>query len=652
MTSAQHHDRTAVEQGGPDIAALLPDVEVLLVVPPLATLDAPRLGVHMLQACARQAGFDVGILYANLAFAAWIGHTAYTSLTRSPATFLGERIFAHDAYGVDPVPHVSDEELADLRLSRMMATSGLPNARALATAMRHMRQRQGRLSADALKDIECQVPAWCESVSTAIAQHAYAVVGATTMFDQTAAGIALLNRVKALRPETVTILGGANCEGVMAEGILSLPGRVDHIFSGESERTLPRFLAAVRRGERNLPRIIRGEPIPDLEALPLPDPSSFYEQRKRLLPRADMEGSAPLVTYESSRGCWWAQRHPCRFCGIAGHRLAYRAKSPATVVRELKAILKRTPTRRILMVDNVAPKDRLPELMDRLAEELPGLDIRYELRTGISLREMLALRRGGVTLAQPGLETLSDALLETMGKGRSLRNNIAFLRYALVAGVRVFWNLLWAVPADTEQEYEEMIRLMPYLYHLPAPSLAYPIFVARFSPYFEDAPEYGITNLRPWNRFEDYLPAGADAFKLDYRFAADYECAAFANVDLVLRFYQAHRRWRAYWEGGAAAAYGRVPKLSIDCEGGDRFKLTDTRGLPHTRPVRLLDHHRAEYALVTKLADGTPEAEWAVANGLAIVRGRQLIPLATASPDLLLAFEREMHDGPGEVGTA
>ena len=41
----------------------LPDADCLLVVPPLAHLHWPSLGVHQLQACAREAGFEVSRVY-------------------------------------------------------------------------------------------------------------------------------------------------------------------------------------------------------------------------------------------------------------------------------------------------------------------------------------------------------------------------------------------------------------------------------------------------------------------------------------------------------------------------------------------------------------------------------------------------------------
>src|SRR5690606_4593259 len=78
----------------------LPDADVLLIVPPLAHLTWPSLGVHVLQACARDAGFETRVLYANVIYGAQIGPLLYADLANAPTDWLlGERLFARAAFG-------------------------------------------------------------------------------------------------------------------------------------------------------------------------------------------------------------------------------------------------------------------------------------------------------------------------------------------------------------------------------------------------------------------------------------------------------------------------------------------------------------------------------------------------------------------------
>src|SRR5262245_38328510 len=76
------------------------DGEILIIVPPFASIDRPSLAAHLLQACAGAAGFQVRVLYANLAFAAEIGAGAYTAVSYAPTfAMVGERLFATSAHG-------------------------------------------------------------------------------------------------------------------------------------------------------------------------------------------------------------------------------------------------------------------------------------------------------------------------------------------------------------------------------------------------------------------------------------------------------------------------------------------------------------------------------------------------------------------------
>src|SRR5262249_4872413 len=135
---------------------------------------------------------------------------------------LGERFFAAAAYGVpvlgrdqDPVPTAARRGVRDFLIPPELAD---------------MR----KLAAGAAQ--------WADDLAAQLVELDFPVLGCSTTFFQTAASVALLNRVKRRRPGVVTILGGANCEGEMAQGILSLGAGIDFVFSGESESAFPQFL--------------------------------------------------------------------------------------------------------------------------------------------------------------------------------------------------------------------------------------------------------------------------------------------------------------------------------------------------------------------------------------------------------------------------
>ena len=74
MHLAELERRVALALGGSDF---------VLVVPPFAAKELPSIALHLLQACAARAGFEVGVFYASLAFASWIGEDYYESLSDS-----------------------------------------------------------------------------------------------------------------------------------------------------------------------------------------------------------------------------------------------------------------------------------------------------------------------------------------------------------------------------------------------------------------------------------------------------------------------------------------------------------------------------------------------------------------------------------------
>ena len=96
-------------------AGHLREGDALIIVPPFASLHRPALGPHLLQACAKHAGFEVSVLYANALLAAEIGEASYTAVCDgSPSRLLGEALFAAAAYGISSLERRAREGGAPL----------------------------------------------------------------------------------------------------------------------------------------------------------------------------------------------------------------------------------------------------------------------------------------------------------------------------------------------------------------------------------------------------------------------------------------------------------------------------------------------------------------------------------------------------------
>ena len=254
-----------------------PLCDVIIIVPPFFELQYPSLGAHVLQACARAAGFRVRVLYANLLFASFIGVSRYRTFSQAPlGTFVGERLFARSAYGVAPLGRRGQM----LTLERVHGT-------ALAPAIYEDDLQFGGAYHFDVLGTEALIPAWVDAMGRYIASLGMPVIGATTTFQQTAPAIALLGAARRYTTDAITIIGGANCEGEMAEGIRSIAPFIDYVFSGESEETFPRFVGAGTRGERPSEPIIQGRPCDDMDAMPTVEFDDYFQQRAGYLTPQD-----------------------------------------------------------------------------------------------------------------------------------------------------------------------------------------------------------------------------------------------------------------------------------------------------------------------------------------------------------------------------
>jgi ribosomal peptide maturation radical SAM protein 1 len=588
--------------------------ETVLIVPPFASLQQPVLGPHVIQACARTAGFPVRVLYANLSFAAHIGVERYRSFSDHSSELIGERIFAASAFFSPPLGRRSIND--DARL------------------IKALQQCSPKLSLAELLALEETVEPWLDSLVRELAGLNVQVVGCSTTFEQTAASIAILNRLKVLRPEAITIIGGANCEGPMAEGIRLLSRYIDFVFSGESEDTFLTFLQAVKRGRVPPTSIIKGTPCEQLDGLPEADFTDYYAQLEKYLP--NHEALAPPNTwlpYESSRGCWWGEKFHCTFCGLNGETMSFRTKSADRVLAALKDWHTKHPSLNICMSDNIMPHAYFKTLLPRLADESLGLRIFYEQKAKLTLERVMLLSRAGVVGIQPGIESLSTFLLRRMQKGVTARQNIELMRYARSVNLSLEWGLLYGFPGDLETDYLEQIRLIPLLTHLPPPSGVRRLVIERFSPYFVDPGRYGISAIVPWESYRSVLPEDVDASAVAYHFDGIYESGGLKNPKTITLLTREVGAWQEAWFGGRVP-----PRLEVSRVGSDEFLICDTR--PAGAGEFAVDGAQASVALTGSYVEGTDEVENALERGWAVRVDDSVLPLATCSPELFREFNQ------------
>lgn len=588
---------------------------IVLIVPPFHWINRPHLGVHLLQGIARRAGVEAKVVYANIMFASRIGEGAYDALTNMNYwMFVGERLFARAAYGLPPLGRDGGAHLAT-SLERLRA-------------VHEDAGKRFNITLGDFERLEATVAPWVEALAESLGGSD--VVGCSSSFEQNASSVALLSAVKRASPHTTTIIGGANCEGPMAAGVLGLSDAIDCVFSGESEETFRELVEELRDGRRPRRGIREGRPCEALDALPIPDYADYYDQLAAWLPGSV---AVPQLAFETSRGCWWGEKKHCTFCGLNGEGMASREKSATRALDELAELLEAHPNRYVTMTDNIMPHSYWKTFVPRLPTALPGLQVMYEQKANLTLAQVSALAKAGITEIQPGIEAISTGLLKLMDKGTTAAQNIALLRYARALDIRLHWNLLQGFPNDRLSFYLETLELVPLLRHLPPPMHVARIVIDRFSPYHTFPERYGLTEVVPIPTYLDVVPPHADVDALSYHFTATYASEALDNPDVIQRLEHEVKVWRDLYFGP------RRPELAI-VEDGDGFALLDTRGLADTRPRRRLT--RAEASAVLTQRRVTPDAQrelaWAIEARVVVARDGRFVPLATASPELLAAL--------------
>jgi ribosomal peptide maturation radical SAM protein 1 len=533
-------------------------MDVTFVVMPFADVGRPALGVSLLAAEARAAGFSAAVEYCNIALAEVIGPELYQRVASSlpPDLLLGEWFFADDVFG-DAIPGPSD--YLDKVLLRALGP-GSPMAEELTRAR------------------EARPQFLDECVQRALASSP-AVVGLTTTFHQTCACLAVAKRLKQLPNPPAVVFGGANCEGEMgAQLIRSFPW-VDYVCCGEADESFVALLGQLLRGHprapvpgvldrRGGPGPVRSEVVRDLDRLPPPDFDEYFARLARSALRDKVEAQLVL---ETSRGCWWGAKHHCTFCGLNGDTMAFRSKGPERAFAEIEYLSRRHQARRLGCVDNILDLRYIDTLFPRLADSGLGLDLFYEVKANLRYDQLVKLRRAGVRQIQPGIESLSSQVLRLMDKGCTALQNIQLLRWCEELGIDAAWNLLAGFPGEPPAEYEKMAGLVPLLVHLTPPCSCAQVRLDRFSPFHARPEAYGFRRVRPARAYFFVFPLDRrELARLAYFFDFDYD-----DGRQPAAYLQPLQRQVQLWWDGRTAPGGR-PALDARFDGG-RVLITDTR---------------------------------------------------------------------------
>ena len=473
----------------PSAAANQREKDVLFAYMPYHSLPHPALGASILKSCLQEAGISARVAYYGLDYAARIGTGLYNTLLSLQTTYLqAEWTFSQAAFG----PGFCSERQEDVGRPYPWATPNIIRA-------------------------AVEAEQWMQEVVTAIVDNPPRILICSSMFQQNLASLAVLRGVKERCKNIITIMGGPNTEGILGVGLLRRAPWLDYVCAGEGEETLPALCRDLLNHSipKQLPIGVLGQSdlhrfsglfdgkmprasLTDMKQSPAPCFDDFF--------KAIAKGPLniePGLLLESSRGCWWGQRSHCTFCGLNGDGMAYRARDPQAMASIVRSTTRRYATTKIEFVDNIIAKNYFEEFLPLLEND--GLTLFYETKADFSESDAKRFHASGVRFIQPGIESLSDAVLKLMRKGTSAALNLECLRLCREYGICPSWSILSGFPGEEEQWYEETLELLPKLYHLRPPNGFIPIRYDRFSPYHDDPKSWNL-DLEPFEAYRHLYP--------------------------------------------------------------------------------------------------------------------------------------------------
>jgi ribosomal peptide maturation radical SAM protein 1 len=568
-------------------------VDVCLVLMPYAAVERPSIALSILKSVLVRDGIGASVVYGNLLFAEEIGVYAHDIVGKSQSHSLaGEWTFASAAFpGFEPDP---DAYFAHI-------------GRGLEALLPLVRRQGGRGALrPILAGIRKRTPEFIDRLARRILDARPRIVGCSSTFQQHCASLALLRRIKALDPNVVTVIGGANCESTMGLATHRECPWVDYVVSGEGEdvfrdlcrrvlgapeagtapdRSVAEPIGPRHRAERYASFFAAGVPrarIDDMTRSPMPDYSDYFHHLRERPVGCYVN---PGLLIETSRGCWWGEVSHCTFCGLNGTSMGFRSKSPGQVVDEFTTLSERWGLRTFEVVDNILDMAYFKSVVPMLAERQDGYDVFCETKSNLSREHLRRLSAAGIRWLQPGIESFDDGVLRAIAKGTSARQNLQLLKWAQDYGIYVLWILLYDIPGEDDGAYGKMAQWLPLIEHLQPPSGISFIQFNRFSPYHTRPKDFGLT-LSPDRAYGFVYPWEArsiDEFAYffdDYTMERDH-IEGLGGAPKRKGLAAAHRAvaqwqlsWRSLMDAGPPSA--EVPRLIRTAAGG-RIVVTDTR---------------------------------------------------------------------------
>jgi len=468
--------------------------DVVLLQMPYVAVQRPSIALSILKAALAQEDVSCQVFYPNIWWAEEVGNPLYEAVASTQNDdLLGDWIFAGAAFPEHDGDSLEYFSLVNLDVTKVMF---------------------GDKAIEAFESCRERAPAFIDRCARRVLELSPKIVGCTSMFAQNCASLAMLRRIKELSPETITMMGGANCDSPMGQVLHRNFTWVDYVMTGEADLTFAPFCAALLEGREEVPAGMLGPAHRESEAVvarattvrmddvPTPDFDDYFLALNDSPLGANV---IPGLVVESSRGCWWGQKHHCTFCGLNGNGMSFRSRSAEAAQAEFAAVADRYGICQFLVADNIIDTRHFRTLLPLLEADPRDYTLFYETKSNLKREHIDLLMNAGVIWIQPGFESLHDEILTMIDKGTTAAINVQTLKWAREKGMRLSWNILSGFPNEKDEWYAEMAEWIPAIIHLQPPQGVLKFRYDRYSPYHSRSQDFGV-NLVPNRRYSFVYP--------------------------------------------------------------------------------------------------------------------------------------------------
>lgn len=456
-------------------------MQVCFVSLPFQNIENPALSLSLLKSILNQKGITSKVIYANMKYAEQIGMITYYAIARGGIcreALMGDFVFSKAAFG-----HINNNYYNFLTKEFKPYFDDVTIQNMLAY----------------IKQAEEATESFIDNTVNQVLQEQPKIVACSSITQQNCASLSFLRKIKEKCPQCITIMGGPNCERIMGKTIAENFPWVDYVISGEADSFWADFCQKLLNGQRYFPEYpfiftYAGQNdsaaagiTTDLSQIPYPDFDDYFDALENFKYQKSVQ---PGLLIETSRGCWWGEKHPCIFCGMTGGSKQFRAKNYQQVINEFHWLSDKYKIKNFFVVDCILAQDFFKTVIPALKDL--NLLLMYEIKTNTTVSQLKILKDSGVSWVQPGIESLQDDLLKLMNKGNRAIKHVELLKNLSEIGIRACWLLLCDFPNDNDSWYEQQLEVLQQITHLQPPDAVFRLRFDRFSTYEQNQSQYRL----------------------------------------------------------------------------------------------------------------------------------------------------------------